>query len=349
MKADRRRSLRRNLKAGWRDTLILFREFRSPLLLFVALILGSGILYFTLARNTTYSPDSISESIYLALTLTFLQSSGDFPPYWYLQIFYFILPILGIGVLAQGLADFGIALFNRRVRGKEWEMAVASTYSNHIILVGLGHLGFRVVKNLNEMDQDVVVIELDPQHELVSAIQEMGIPVIHDDGTRETALSAAGITRARSILLCTQNDSLNLQMAVKARSLNPIIEVIVRIFDDDFAQSLQTQFGFKALSATGMAAPVFAASAANVDITPPISIDGEPNSLARIEISNTSPLLDQSLDSIENQYHVSIVLHSQSGQIQHHPAGIRKIIAGDSIVALGHPTQLNSLVHDAQK
>ncbi len=43
--------------------------------------------------------------------------------------------------LAQGLTEFGALLFNRRLRSKEWEMVVASTFSNHIILVGLGHLG----------------------------------------------------------------------------------------------------------------------------------------------------------------------------------------------------------------
>ena len=54
------------------------------------------------------------------------------------------MPIIGIGILAQGLADFGSAIFNRKTRNKEWEMAVASTLNKHTILVGLGHLGYRV-------------------------------------------------------------------------------------------------------------------------------------------------------------------------------------------------------------
>ena len=55
------------------------------------------------------------------------------------------------------------------------------------------------------------------------------------------------------------------------------IDVVIRIFDDDFASALQRQFGFRALSATGMAAPIFASSAAKVDITAPINIEGQPN------------------------------------------------------------------------
>ena len=167
---------------------------------------------------------------------------------------------------------------------------MASTFTNHIVLIGLGHLGFRVMKILHEMGQELVVITVDPDPNLVESARSMDVPVIEGDGTRESILDNASIRRARSIILCTQNDSLNLQMALKARSLKPDIEVVIRIFDDDFAGSLQRQFGFRALSATGMAAPVFASSASSIDITAPITIEGEPNSLARFHVAKKSRL-----------------------------------------------------------
>jgi len=79
------------------------------------------------------------------------------------------MPIIGIVMLAQGLADFGSLLFNRRSRSKEWEMAVASTLKNHIILVGLGHLGYRVAIKLHEMDEQIAVIEFNAETDTVSA------------------------------------------------------------------------------------------------------------------------------------------------------------------------------------
>ncbi len=204
-----------------------------------------------LSRAAGEPLSSVLESIYRALGLVFLQSSGDFPTTLYLQVFYFVMPILGLGILARGLTEFGVLLFNRRSRSKEWEMAVASTFGNHIVLVGLGHLGYRVVKHLHEMNQDVVVIELKASAETANNVRAMGIPILHDDGRRETVLEAAGIRKARSLVLCTQDDTQNLQIAVKARNLNPGIQVIVRIFDDDFAQALQKQFDFKALERHG--------------------------------------------------------------------------------------------------
>jgi len=314
--------------------------------MFVLIVAGSGVVYHYLAQRAGEDIESIPATIYLVLGLTFLQSGSDFPHTWYLQIFYFLMPVAGIAILAQGLADFGVLFFNRRARGKEWEMAVASTFNNHIVLIGLGHLGFRVVKKLYEMNQDVVVIELNPKIELLEAVRSIGIPVIEDDGTRESVLTAAGIRRARAILLCTQNDSLNLQMAVKARNLNPKVEVVVRIFDDEFAESLHKQFGFRALSATGMAAPIFAASAANIDITAPITIDGQPNSLARLQIGPRSRLNRHSINDIEDRYKLSIVLLTRDGQSNQHPQGDIILCPGDIVAIFGQPDQINHLVHD---
>lgn len=336
----------RKIRASWRDTLLLLREFRTPLFFFSLLILISGYLYFMLSLNTETKVSGMAEGIYAALTLTFLQPIFPFPDVWYLQIFYFLLPILGIGCLAQGLADFGVLFFNRRARGKEWQMAVASTFSNHIILVGLGHLGYRVILKLREFEQDVVAIEISPRIDLSSHIQKMDVPLIEDDATREDVLTAAGIQRARTIMLCTQNDSLNLEVALKARKLNPGIEVVVRIFDDDFAASLQEQFGFHALSATGMAAPIFAANAANIDITPPINIEGQPHVLARLVLSPSSQLINASIQEIEEKFHTSLVLLQHDGQTIFHPDGKMKVLSGDTIAVFATPEHINLIVHE---
>lgn len=340
-----RRQLRK-WRANWRDTLLLLREFWMPLAWFLFAILGGGIAYYFLAQKAGEPVRSFPEAAYLVLGLTFLQPSGDFPNAWYLEIFYFLMPVVGIGILAQGVAEFGVSFFNRRNRSKEWEMAVASTFNNHVILVGLGHLGYRVVRNLHQMDQDVVVIEINPKADLAANVRALGIPVLQDDGKRESSLESAGVRRARSIILCTQNDSLNLQVAVKARSMNPDIQVVVRIFDDDFAQALQSQFGFLAMSATGMAAPAFAAAGAGVDMTRPITIEGRSLSLARLVITPQSMLNGLSVRQIEKQSEVSIVLLQRASDADLHPAPERQLSPGDVIAVLGEPQELNQLVQN---
>jgi Trk K+ transport system NAD-binding subunit len=256
------------------------------------------------------------------------------------------MPLLGIVILAQGLTEFGLVFFNRRSRSKEWQMAVASTFSNHIVLIGLGHLGHRVVRQLHEMNQDVVVIDLHPREDLIVDLQKLDVPILAGDATREAMLDAAGITRAQVLVLCTQNDNLNMQIAVKARSLNSNIRVVMRIFDDDFARAVQKQFGFNALSATSMAAPAFAATAAGMDISNPITVDGESLSLARVTVATKSKLIGSHVSAVEQHYCVSVVQLVHDSQRDMHPGGEKQLCAGDTLAILGGPSQINHLVQE---
>jgi Trk K+ transport system NAD-binding subunit len=336
-------------RASWRDTILLLGEFRTALLVFLFFILGGGFLYYFIAERVGEPLRNITEGIYVVLSLAFFQPPGDFPESPYLEVFFFIMPLVGIGSLALGLADFGYLFFNRRARSKEWEMAIASTLENHHILVGLGHLGFHVVQHLNgAMNQPMAVIEESPKADMVNAVMDMDIPIIYDDASRESALEAAGIDKATSIILCIQDDAINLKIALKARHLNPNIRVIIRIFDDEFAQALTEQFGFIALSGTGLAAPAFAASATDSEITRPVSIEGEALSLARIYVNPGSELDDKTVGGVEDGYNVSVILVRHDGKSNFHPVDAHPILGNDIVAVLGRPDRLHQLIHDSQ-
>lgn len=332
----------------WRDSLLLLRQFAWPLLFFALVIIGGGLLYYRLASRAGAPIDTPAEAIYIVLGLAFFQSSGDFPDVWYLQLFYFVVPVLGLGILAAGLADFGTLFFNRRSRRKEWEMAVASTFNRHLVLIGLGHLGFRVMQTLVETGQEVVVIEQNPKANLVDEARRLGVPVIQDDGRRVEALAGAGTAHARGILLCTQNDVLNLQIAFQAQRLNPDIEVVVRIFDDQFAADVAQKFGFRALSATGLAAPAFASAASGADVTRPITVDGRLFSLASLTVPRGSRLAGRSVADIEGEFDVSVVLLRRDGVSDPHPAGGRVIAERDAVAVLGEPEHIARLTGENQ-
>jgi Trk K+ transport system NAD-binding subunit len=338
----------RKWRATWRDTLILIKEFQTPLIIFTITIIGGGLLYAEIARAVGEPIHSRSEAIFTVLTAAFLQPTGDFPDHISLQVFHFVMPIIGIIILAQGFADFGSLFFNRRARNKEWEMAIASTMNNHIVLIGLGHLGFRVTQKLHEMGEPIVVIELNLGTHTTAAAREMGIPIIQADARIPGSLEGANIKDARTIILASQDDAMNLQIALKARSLNPKIQVVIRIFDEDFAHALQEQFGFIALSATEMAAPVFAAAASGADVTNPISIEGQQLSLARLAITRSSKLGGKTVGYVEDNYHLNIILLRRDHQSEMHPTDARPLTAGDTLAVLGGPHEIAKLVQDNQ-
>src|SRR5512138_2467114 len=338
----------RQWKAGWRDTVILLKEFQSPLLLFTVAVIGGGGIYMAIARAVGHTVHSLMEAFYIVLTAAFLQPMGEFPNHLPLQLFHFVMPVVGVVILAQGLADFGSLLFNKRARSKEWEMAVASTMNKHVVLIGLGHLGYRVAQRLYEMGENIAVVEINPGTHTTAAARDMGIPVIQADARHPGALEAANIKDARTIILASQNDAMNLQIALKARSLNPGIQVVIRIFDEDFAHSLQEQFGFIALSATEMAAPVFAAAASGADVTNPISIEGQQLSLARMSIHSSSALAGKTVGYVEDNYHLNIILVRHDHQSEMHPTDKSPLHAGDTLAILGGPEQLSKLMLDNQ-
>jgi len=70
----------RHFQASLRDTTILLSEFRTPLLWFSIAIIGGGFFYNFFSKLANEPVDSLAESIYTVLTLTFLQPPNrDFP------------------------------------------------------------------------------------------------------------------------------------------------------------------------------------------------------------------------------------------------------------------------------
>ena len=223
-------------------------------------------------------------------------------------------------------------------------MAVASTFDKHVIIVGLGHLGYQTLKNLVTMDMDIVVIELSSDSDLITEAQALGIPVIVDDANKQTTLENAGVIKAASIILCTQNDPLNMQIAIKAKAMSPNIRVVTRIFDEHFAQAIQNQFDFIALSSSVMSAPQFAAAAAGIEMTRPISIEGERYSLAKFIISEESELVNMSTLDIEQGFDVSLVLIKRNEISDLHPHSDTIIQANDTIVVLSSPLNIKRII-----
>ncbi|MBI3361717.1 MAG: TrkA family potassium uptake protein, partial [Chloroflexi bacterium] len=303
-----------------------------------------GLAWQTLNRVAGLPEPSLAEAVFEILAMIFMQANIDFPDLWYLQIFFFIMPVVGLATLALGAADFGVLVFNRHARGEAWQVAVASTYSDHVVLVGLGHLGFRVARELHNLGQEVVAIERDPKADLLEGVRELGFPIIQDDALKGETLLKAGVDRASAVILCTSEDVLNLQMALKAHSLNPKARIIVRLFDDDFAREVSAHFGIDfAFSASALAAPAFAGAATQADISRPITLEGRVLSMGRFVVKPRSPLNGKSVGEFEHEFDISVVLHRRGEVADLHPEPVVRLQAGDSLAIFTDPQTLNRI------
>lgn len=326
---------RRHWRASARDTWVLLREFRTPLLLFL-LTLFLGAWSFRILWNRS-QPEmlSISEALYDVLTMIFFQSAVEFPSVWYLDIYFFIMPALGLVLLALGAADFVTLLFNRSSRQAKWEEAVASTISDHIIVCGLGRLGLRVVRELVGLDEDMVGIEYKENSPSFPEIRSYDVPILVGDARSAEILDKAGLMRAKAIIICTNDDLMNLQIAARIRERNKGIRIIMRMFDDEFARGMADRFDISAvLSASQLAAPAFAGAAIGAEIIQTFKVDDSVLVMGRVQVQPGSRLVGAVVSSVEHELDLSIILLQSGGAVDIHPQPEAILQPGDVIAVV---------------
>ncbi|MGW0081959.1 NAD-binding protein [Streptomyces sp. NPDC003393] len=108
----------------------------------------------------------------------------------------------------------------------------------HVVLLGLGKIGTRVLTRLRELGVPVVCVESDPEARGMATARRLRVPVVLGDVTQEGVLEAAKIHRAKALLAVTSADTTNLEAVLYARSVRSDLRVVLRLYDDDFATAV---------------------------------------------------------------------------------------------------------------
>jgi voltage-gated potassium channel len=324
----------RYLRALWRDTRVLVRQFRVSLLAFVILLcVGAVALRFFYLHPETGQHLGWAEALHAAFKLIFLETLLPFPTAPGLQFLFIAIPLIGLAVVADGVLRFGMALFNRRERKEAWQVAIASTYRDHIVVCGLGKVGYRVVKELLRLGEDVVGIEQNEQGRFLEEIRQMNVPVLVGDARQREMLEKACVQEASAIAICTQDDLTNLDIALDARELHPDIKVVLRMFDAQLAERVRRGFGIHtAFSTSALAAPIFAAAATRAQIDHSFYVDDVLMNTARATVQAGSVLEGCTVAQVEKELNITVVLHQGLEGIDPHPAPDVLLCAGDCIV-----------------
>jgi Trk K+ transport system NAD-binding subunit len=335
---------KRYLLANWRDVRVLVRQFYVPLGLFVVSILLGGLIFDLLYTHADVQGLTYAESVYAIFSMIFFGESVPFPQEWYLQIFFFVMPIIGLGLIAQGIINFGVMLFNKSAREGEWQVAIASTYRDHVVIAGIGRLGFRIVQQLLDFGEEVVGVEINSGSEFVQRVLDVKVPIIFGDATRPDVLEQAGVPQASAIVTCTENDMTNLEIALIAREVNEDVHVVLRMFDHDMAQKIAR--GFKiptAFSTSALAAPAFARAATRSDVTHAFYVGDQLLNVSEMTVNHDSNLVGQQVCDLESELDFTMILHSRGGTVDLHPDPKTELQAGDRICVFASLDVLNRL------
>jgi voltage-gated potassium channel len=335
----------RVLRAQMRDVRVLFRESRNALVLFIAILIGGALIFhFFYSYPETHQHPHFDQALHATFALIFFETLLPFPEQWYLQILFFVIPILGLAAIADGVIRFGAALTNKQARGQKWQVAMASTYSDHIIICGMGKVGFRVSLELLRFGREVVAIELDPVGRFLEKAKALDIPVIIANARRTENLLKAGVKRADAIIPCTDDELTNLDIALDAREQNPDIKVVMRLFDPDLARRVGKGFGIHtAFSTSALAAPIFATAAMRLDVKHSFYVGDTLLSLTQVVITPGSQLIGWPIEKLESELDLSVVCY-QGGEITDlHPTPDLCLNAGDQILVLASLDTLQQL------
>ncbi|HEV3205042.1 MAG TPA: TrkA family potassium uptake protein [Gemmataceae bacterium] len=306
-----------------RFTRRLLWNFRWSLLIFWGLVFfgGWGLHVFYHKKEIDYW-----EACYSTFLIIFLQPNIDFPQEWFLRPFFFLLPIIGLGAVADSLVRLGYFFFAKKQNLPEWHSMVASSYHHHMVVVGAGKVGYHILKGLVALREPVVAIELAADGQLQEELLQLGVPVIIGNGRNRLTLEQAGVGKARAVILTTNDDLANLDAALTAREINPTIRVVLRLFDDTLASKFASAFQMPAISVSQVSAPAFIAAATGRKVYHSFELGGFHLHVTDLTIYPNGTLVGKTVGEIQANHAVNIVMHR-------HPNGV--IVNPDHDVALG--------------
>ena len=223
----------------------------QALMLLLVLVVGKGLLVMLIARIMGY------ENAVAARTALVLAQGGEFG---------FALLALALSsklistedtqaILAAIIASMIIApvlirengdiakrLFGRSYLKQRHQRAknifhASRELDNHVIIIGYGRIGQNVASFLRQEGIEYVGLDLDPI--VVREAYEAGERVYYGDATHVSMLRAAGVKRARAMIITSADTYTATRIIETARSRNELLPIIVRTVDELHLEELE--------------------------------------------------------------------------------------------------------------
>jgi voltage-gated potassium channel Kch/multidrug transporter EmrE-like cation transporter len=236
------------------------------LLLALSLLFVAAVLIFHASLNLDWA-----DAIYFTATIVTTVGFGDFN----LQNETPLVKMFGVLLMFGGVTLIAVQssmLTNFLLSGAATQLRaerMAGRMRGHVILCGLGGVGFEVARDLAARGISVVVVDATPD-DLHARLLSARIPIIVGDATNADVLLRAGLKRARAVVVVTSDDAINLEIGLTAQSVvedirpDRPLRLVLRCFDPDLANRVHAiSEAYTLLSSAEIAAPIFVREALN--------------------------------------------------------------------------------------
>lgn len=154
----------------------------------------------------------------------------------------FLQPVLAAMVLSMLAAPFIIQRSEaivRRLNSNEWMMRAMQIHNiavqsmsavEHVVICGYGRSGQNLARFLEQEQVPFIALDVDPER--IREAAAAGEHVVFGDAARREVLTAAGLMRARALVVTYSDTASALRILAHVQELRPGLPVVVRTHED---------------------------------------------------------------------------------------------------------------------
>ncbi|RRR96508.1 potassium channel family protein [Glycomyces terrestris] len=320
----------------------------------MAVMLGG--LTTLLTVNSLNANREVGGDFWDALYMLAMMAAGGADPdttdHWELRLTHVVVVVSGALLIPVVTGAIVQAVVERRYALAEGRMVRA--VRDHVIVVGLGNMGTRVVETLRERRVPVVAIEKDRDAIGVRAARAAGAQVLLGDASRPETLQEAEVKYSRSLVAMAKQDSANLETALSGLECKPDLRTVMRIYNPEFAslirrnlnkgRSLHEASQHSSYSAPQVAAGSFARELTDDEILETIPVRGQIAYIAEVTVEEGAWLDDVPAHrATVPGSHRLLAVRRETGGIRWNPDAGFQIAHGDTLLVLVTRKGLNEV------
>ena len=285
----------------------------------VAMVCGAivaGLLLLgTLLFRLNYPEATWLSSFYATAILLlggYADLFGNFNPderaEWWLQLF-----SLGLTVAGTALVGVLYALVTQALLSSKFHLTQRRPplpQQGHVILIGIRRVGRRVASLLLELNQTLVGIPYNPEFDDNTLPQ---MPVLL--GNVREALARANLKTAKSVVVGTDDEMLNLEIGLRIHAVNPDCQLVIRTYGQRLSENLEQLLpSATVVNAYAVVAEAFAGAAFGEEIISLFRYGGQTILVTEYHIEAGDTLNGLLLADIAYGYKVVPILYEKPGK-----------------------------------
>lgn len=259
------------------------------------------------------------------------------------RVFTILLIFLGGGFwiyLVGTVVQFMVEGRIREIMGRRKLDNRIDRLADHYIVCGYGRIGRVITQHLKDMPTGVVVME--KEQEMAATLDADGMLYVMGDAAEEENLVRAGIMRAKYLVAALATDMDNVYLVLTARQLNPDLFIVARSGDIRAQSKLRAAGANRVespydMGATSMALRILRPTVTNfLDMV--LTRQQKDIQMEEMVVDAGSRLVGAKLMDSGIRQDLDLIIISikrADGSMLFNPSSETKIMAGDTVIAVG--------------